>query len=401
MRLAPHVSTSQSVNGVPKRADRHRRATPPIILDLQDLGVNTFGVGRTLAEVATRLLALDPGRCRAICTEASLPLLRDVDRSLLTVVHWTPRTFFEQVTLPLVSARLGAGAVYSFRECGALWGPPLLLHVTEDPEVRWSQESLRESSTEGRVPQEIMRRTYSRFLMNRSLRRARVVTCTRASALDLQRHHGIAADQVTVIPLGVDLHIFRPKDKLISNDASYFFHLVTTKPRDNTRLVIAAFARLVAQSTEPIRLIVGGDLHDSATEVRALVRGLGIEDKVEFLGRVADERLSELYSGAVAVVLASMYEGFGLPAIEALACGALLISLPAPAVTEITAGADVVWAQPNVGSMVGAMAAALQDPDRRVQACQTNRLVASRFTWDRTASELLALLSDLAGEDKR
>lgn len=127
----------------------------PVVLDLRDLGVNSRGVARTLKEVGSRLLAGDPNRYRAVCSAAGLPLLPEADRAQVTVVPPHSQAVFEQLTLPMIAARLRASAVYSLRECGALWGPPLLLHVTEDPEVRWAREPMRLVGPGGGVGREI------------------------------------------------------------------------------------------------------------------------------------------------------------------------------------------------------------------------------------------------------
>lgn len=373
-----------------------RRRTKPIVLDLRDVGRNRRGVARALREIGIRLLAADPGRYRAVCCEAGVPLLPEVDRSQLTVVSQHSQAVFEQLTLPGVAARLGAGVVYSHRECGALWGPPLLLHVTEDPEIRWAREPLRWGSGWRGSGREISRRGYSRLLMNRSLRRARVVTSTRATAADLERFHGLPADRVTVVPLGVDLDRFHPVDRGTGDAVPYLFHLSSDDPRENSAVVVQAFAGLVASSAKPIRLVIAGDLGQTRPSLLALVASLGLDGRVETPGRVSDERLVELYSGAAATVLASMDEGFGLQALEAMACGSVLVSTPAPATREIAGDAEIEWTPLESGPMAAAFQEVLRDPSRQARAAVVNRRVATRFSWDHTAQRLHELLDDMA-----
>lgn len=395
-RLSPSEPLPPNAKSQSRARTREGFRRSPIVLDLRDLGVNPWGVGRVLEEVGPRIMALAPDRCRAICTEAALPALPDIERNLLTFAPRSPHTFYEQWTLPFLSTRVGARAVYSHRECGALWGPPLVLHVTEDPEIRWSQESLSRVPRELGISREIARRAYSRRLMNSSLHRARLVTSSRVTALDLERNHGIDSSQVRVIPLGVDLNTFRPHERPERGEVPYLFHLGTNKLRDNTELVIESFAQFIARHPDPVRLVVAGELDLRAGQLKTLVGKLAIEQHIEFTGWISDPRLAELYSGAIAVVQASMNEGFGLQTLEALACGALLVSTRAPATLEIAALADVEWAEPNVESMVSALRAALKDPDRRIEAARTNRAVASRFSWDRTAESLLEILIEVA-----
>jgi len=371
----------------------------PIVLDLRDVGLNHRGVARALREIGTRLLLLDPGRYRAVCSAVSLPLLHGIDSGRLTVVSKHSQAVFEQVTLPMIATRLRASAVYSHRECGALWGPPLLLHVTEDPEIRWSREPMRLIAPDGKIGREIARRGYSRLVMNRALRRARVVTSTHVTAEDLERSHHLPAERVTVVPLGVNLEQFRPLGHAASGEVPYLFHLSSNDPRENTPVVIQAFAQLIEHTAEPIRLVVAGDLGSLRHSLVELVTDLGLDGKVETPGRVSDESLVKLYSGAVATVLTSMNEGFGLQTLEAMACGSLLVSTPARATREIAAEADVEWTPLESTQMAQAFEVVWKDRARQNRAAITNRRVASRFSWDATAERLHELLNEIAQGD--
>ncbi len=373
----------------------------PVVLDLRDLGVNSRGVARTLKEVGSRLLAGDPNRYRAVCSAAGLPLLPEADRAQVTVVPPHSQAVFEQLTLPMIAARLRASAVYSLRECGALWGPPLLLHVTEDPEVRWAREPMRLVGPGGGVGREIARRGYSRLIMNRALRRARVVTCTYATATDLERSHGLPAESVTVVPLGVDLDRFRRLERRTSNEDVYLFHLSSADPREHTSVIVDAFARLVARTTQPVRLVIAGDLGSSRQPLVDLVATLGLYGKVETLGRVSDERLVELYSGAAATVLASMDEGFGLQPLEAMACGSLLVSTPARATREVAGEAEIEWTPLDSDRMSVAFETVLRDRTRQARAAEINRRAVAHFSWDRTAQRVHDLLDEVVAGDRR
>ena len=368
----------------------------PVVLDLRDLGVNRRGVARTLMEVGSRLLAGDPKRYRAVCSAEGLPLLPEIDRAQLTVVPPHSQALFEQVTLPMVAARLGASAVYSLRECGALWGPPLHLHVTEDPEVRWAREPMRLVGPGGGFGRELARRGYSRLLMNHALHRARVATCTLATAADLERSHGLSIDSVTVVPLGVDLDQFRRLERGISNEVPYLFHLSSADPREHTSVVVDAFARLVARIAQPVRLVIAGDLGSSRQSTVDSVARLGLEGKVETPGRVSDEQLVELYSGAAATVLASMDEGFGLQPLEAMACGSLLVSTPARATQEIAGEAEIEWTPLDSARMSAAFETVLSDQTRQARATDINRRVVAHYSWDRTAQRVHDLLEEVA-----
>jgi glycosyltransferase involved in cell wall biosynthesis len=362
----------------------------PVLLDLSPLGINQKGLARVVTALTPRLVALEPGRYRAVTTRAGLPVIEEFGVDLpVTVVPRVPNALWEQLVLPGVATALRATSVYCHQECGALWGPGLVLHVPEDPEIRWS----REPTTDLR---ERTRRRYSRIFMNPSLRRATIVTSTVATRGDLEQHHAVDPGDVTVVPLGVDLDVFTtgvPKE----TGERYFYHLASSDARDRTDVILEGFSRFRAdrpadQRPRDERLIIGGDLGGRSGSLRRQVGALGIGDAVDFEGRVTDSRLAARYAGAIAAVQASPDEGFGLQPLEAMACGALVISTPASAIAEVTEGAVVLWCDATAEGMAGAMRTACASPELADRARSVNRSCAEAFSWDRCARTLHRLL---------
>ena len=367
---------------------RARSGPDRFLVDLGMLGRNHKGVGRVLAELGGRL-ARD-GRVRLACTAVALDHLAGIDRSRISVLPATPQSIWEQVVVPAAARRVGAGAVYSHMEGGALWGPPLVLHVPEDPEVRWSREP-------ADTFRERARRRYSRALLDRALARARVVASTRATAADLNRNHGVPLAAITVVPLGVDLDRFSPGPPGGERDGPpAFFHLASPDPRDRTELVIDAFAALVEAHDGPVRLVVGGDLGGRRAALAARAAALGVGDLVTLTGRLTDAALADAYRSAVGAVHASPDEGFGLQPLEAMACGTLVISTPAGAVAEVVGDGAVVWSEPHRDALAAALGRVLDDRALRQRARQVNPSIAASFTWDRTARAILELLAEEA-----
>jgi len=375
------------------------RLTGPIVLDLRDVGRNRRGVGRVLTELGSRLLAWYPEHYHAICGPDGPPLLGDIDADRITIVGHQSQAVYEQFTLPFMASRVRARAIYSHQECGALWGPPLLLHVPEDPEIRWSKSSARATTQlvdpSSSPARERSRRIYSRLLMNRSLRRAHVVTSTRSTAADLAQFHRIRTDQVTVVNLGVDLDKFRPVDNGGQDPAPYLFHLSSNDPREHPDVVIQAFARFAAQVPDAVRLIIAGDLGPNGRSLEQLAAELGVSNKVAFLGWIPDEQLVRLYTGATATVMAAADEGFGLQPLEAMACGSIVVAVPTAATEEIAVGAEVEWTALEAGPMATAFAAVWTDRARQARAVAVNREIASNFSWDRMAKRLHELLCEV------
>ena len=279
----PTLSASrEEADGSQSRRLRLQRSPPlRILLDARDAGINHKGVGRVLDEVVPRLLQLDPNRYIVVATSAAETRFAPADRDRLRIVPRVPQSLWEQLVLPLVALRLGVDATYCHRECAAIWGPPVLLHVTEDPEVRWERE--RDFGA-----REWARRRYSRFFMDRALQRARVVTSSQSSRADLTWRHGLRAEQVGIVPLGVDVKRFVLSGSAETRRPPYFFCLGSADPRDHCDLVVQAFARLHAESKQSVRLLMAGDLGHQTSQIAALSRRLGVAALVDLPGRITD-----------------------------------------------------------------------------------------------------------------
>ena len=203
------------------------------LVDALDLGHNTKGISRVLSALIPELHLRLQDRLLVATTHKGRELLDLPPLQVLQVPHGL-QSVWEQYGLPRLAVKHRVSATYSHREAGALWGPPLVLHVTEDPEVRWARES--EPGLRGRS-----RRAYSRALMRRSLDRAAVVAASVPSVRDqLQLRYG--QQDVRLLPLGVDLRRFRPAD---DPREDVVFHLGSPDPRDQTLLVVEAYAHAV------------------------------------------------------------------------------------------------------------------------------------------------------------
>ena len=289
--------------------------------------------------------------------------------------------------MPRLAHRLRADAIYSHRECGPLWGPALVLHMPEDPEVRWARTppvSLRQTA----------RRVYSRALLRRSLQSAEVVgASTPAVARRLAERYGLLNAHVSLIPLGVDLELFTPAP---SPTRDAVFHLGSADPRDRTELVVDGWiAASAADSTLP-PLVIGGSLGQIGTRARQHAQSLGVD--VRFTGRLDDSSLACWFREAAVVVQPSADEGFGLQPLEAMASGAPLVVTQDGAVADVVADAAIV-----VGATPGDIAHGI-----RVALSQGNTLRraarqrAEGYSWDSTANAVLhALEAARAGREKR
>ena len=184
----------------------------------------------------------------------------------------------------------------------------------------------------------------------------------------IERFH-LRPDSIVRVPLAASVH-FRPVETTLTS-RRYFLYVGTIEPRKNLAVVMEAWREL-RRSTE-VDMVVAGRYNDKT-----------VLDGAEVLGAVPDAALPALYSGAVAAVYPSLYEGFGLPVLEAMQCGTMVITSRDPAITEVAAGAAVQVDANDVRAWMDAMRSALDHSTRRHWS-ERGLLRASSFSWERTA----------------
>ncbi|HMK97598.1 MAG TPA: glycosyltransferase family 1 protein [Acidimicrobiales bacterium] len=342
-----------------------------------------FGVARVLREVIPLLAASEDLDCVVFATREGLELLGPVDAEVVAV-GGVPKSVWEQTGLPWHARRAGAEIIYSHSECAPAWGPPVLLHVPEDPYARW--ETGRATTAKERL-----RRRYQRLVTPRSVRRAPLlVTSCQSIASALRARFGPGLPKIVVVPLGVDTKAFYPDEGPPAEGS--VFHLGSPSPRDQTDLVVRAYREAVSMVPDLPDLVVAGELGELGASIHAMAKGSGISSRVHLQGRVSDEELRRCYAHAALCVQPARYEGFGLQPLEALACGAPLIVIEEPAVHEVVGEAAVVVAEQSDAALAKAMVELWSGGARRGRLRKAGPLRAAMFPWQLTASRLRDLL---------
>ena len=211
-------------------------------------------------------------------------------------------------------------------------------------------------------------------------------------------------ERVAVVPLGVSAD-FRPVGDAsamavvrakygVPADVPYLLSLAALQPRKNLAHLIRCFTRLLSEepSLRETRLVLAGERGWKFDEIiNTSNEGREFSDRVVFTGYVADEDLSALYSGAHGFVFPSLSEGFGLPPLEAMACGTPVIAARATSLPEVvTDGAGILVDPHDADALCAAMKRLLKDEALREELSRGGREWSSAFTWARTAEEMLA-----------
>jgi glycosyltransferase involved in cell wall biosynthesis len=220
-------------------------------------------------------------------------------------------------------------------------------------------------------------------------RAAHVIVPSEFAARDAAAHLGIDRERMTVIPWAIDHAVFRPVERRLF-DFPYVLYVGTEQPRKNLAALLRAFAALAAEDPR-LRLVKvgapGGERDDFRRATERVVDELGLRERVVFAGRIGDEDLAAAYSGATCLVLPSLHEGFGLPPLEAMACGCPVVVSGAGSLPEVVADAGLVVA-PEPRALAAAIRAA-RDAPTAAQLRERGLRRAAAFTWERVAERTL------------
>jgi glycosyltransferase involved in cell wall biosynthesis len=223
-----------------------------------------------------------------------------------------------------------------------------------------------------------------------------IVTGSYFSARDLRLEYGLAAERLHVAHHGVDLELFRPRDGGRERvGAPYVLFVGVLHPRKNVGVLREAMSRLAAQGLPHVLAIVGSPPADRADPGALMHEALaelpGAPGRIVALDRLSDAELAAVYAGADAFCLPSLSEGFGLPALEAMACGAPVVAADRGALPEVVGDAGVL-VEPTVLGLELGLARVLGDPQLRAELHERGRERALGFSWDHTADGWLEAL---------
>jgi len=235
-----------------------------------------------------------------------------------------------------------------------------------------------------------------------SWRARRIIADSQATKDDLTRYYRTSPDKIRVVPLGVDTSFFRPADPAQSQatarrygiEGPYILYVGTLQPRKNLHRLLEAYATVRNWGFASHRLVLAGKLAHAYPSLVREVRELGLEDSVLFPGFVAAKDLPALMSGCDAFVLPSLYEGFGLPILEAMACGAPVIASNVSSMPEVVGDAGLLTDPFDTDALALALRRVLSERDTRQELRQRGLQRASQFTWERCARETMAVLEE-------
>ncbi|MDX6598095.1 MAG: hypothetical protein QOE87_1982 [Gaiellales bacterium] len=255
-----------------------------------------------------------------------------------------------------------------------------------------------------RAPELFSRRDRSLFgLVRGSVRRAeRVIAVSEFTRADVCDQYGLDPAKVIAIPNGVS-SAFRPledaKDRVRERfgiDRPYVLCVGALQARKNIPLAIEAYARLMGRGTECELVVAGGDRGGRIDVLDAILR-TRMTGRVHLVGHVEDEELPALYSAAQALVFPSLYEGFGLPALEAMASGTPVVASNTTGLAEAVGDAGLTVDPASAEELAEALGRVLGDTELRDRLVAAGYARAAHFTWARAAGATAGVYREVLG----
>jgi len=246
---------------------------------------------------------------------------------------------------------------------------------------------------------------YARFLIARAARLSRkIITVSEHSKTEITRHLNVNPDKVAVIYNGVS-PLYRPvwePEKLkkvmrkygISGD--YILYVGNHQERKNLKRLVSAYSAL--GSFEKVTLVMAGKVDSRRRGLYEAVDRSGLSERVRFIGEVPEEDLPALYSGALLFVFPSLYEGFGLPPLEAMACATAVVTSNAASLPEVVGDAAVTVDPEDTAAITRAMDGVIKNKDLRERLRARGLERTRMFCWETAARKTLKVYEEVYGK---
>lgn len=245
----------------------------------------------------------------------------------------------------------------------------------------------------------LWRRRAAGVLLRRAVQGAgRVLVTSESTRRDLLERFPGCGSKVGVVPLGVSpffaADVDAPSPERIGGP--YLLCVGNRKPHKNLVAAVETLALLRGEAPE-LRLAVVGEVYRGWDEVLRRAGELGVRDRVVEVEGASDEELRALYAGCEALLFPSLYEGFGLPALEAMAAGAPVVASDRSSLPEVMGDAGLLADPEDPAAMAEAVRLLRRDPELRARLVRRGRERAASYTWERTARETAEVLLRVAG----
>jgi len=352
-----------------------------------------YGIGTYVRNLVRHLARLDRDTTYFVfCNRSDESTLRDLAENFVPVVDDSAGYGLrEHVSIPLKLRRLGADLLHSPH-----YVRPLFCSI---PSVVTVHDCIHLLFPEY-LPSPMAWR-YAHFMIGRAVRKSALVfTVSEASRRDILRFYPWAdPDKVQVVPNAIDVDLLEDPGAEESERVReryqirgrFVLFVGNVKPHKNLERLIASFARLRQEAGhEDLKLLIIGEDVSRYGSLRRTVEAAGVRQDVRFFGYVPDRTLAALYRMASVFAFPSLYEGFGLPPLEAMACGTPVVTSRISSIPEVVGEAAVLVDPHSVDDIASGLYAVLSNDQRAAELVARGRERVQLFSWDRSARAIHA-----------
>jgi glycosyltransferase involved in cell wall biosynthesis len=349
------------------------------------------GIGQYVLALVRALLDQNTGHEYVLFVlEGDVPLFSFVEgRAEIVVVPESFRSalkdiFWHQVRLPQLVTELGIE----------------VLHVPSYRRLLWSNPCARVATVHDLAAFEVQNKyDWARMFYGRVVARSlvwrqdKVITISKTTANDIEKHFGLASDSVSVVYNGLEhSRFFSAQSKKFKHDAPCFLYVSRLEhPAKNHWRLIQAFTQFKEATRSNWKLVLAGSDWHGAEVIHQAARASPFADDIHMLGFVSDADLPDVYRAADVFIYPSLYEGFGMPPVEAMACGCPVICSPRGALAEVVGEAAYIVNPEQIDSIRLAMQRVATDNTAREQLREAGFRRAREFDWRRTAAQTLSV----------
>ncbi len=228
-----------------------------------------------------------------------------------------------------------------------------------------------------------------------------ILTISENSKKEIAEFMDITKEKIQIAYPAVDHSIFYPRENIATIKdkygitGEYLLYLGTLEPRKNITMLIDAF-HIIAQKNRDITLVIAGKKGWQYEDIFSKVTSLKLESRICFTGYVGVEDIPALYSGAVAFIFPSLYEGFGMPPLEAMACGTPVIVSNTSSLPEVVGDAGILVNPKEPENLAFEMNRLLNDTKLRQELSQKGLLRSQAFSWEDSAKKVIDIYKSLA-----
>jgi glycosyltransferase involved in cell wall biosynthesis len=229
---------------------------------------------------------------------------------------------------------------------------------------------------------------------------SRIIAVSYNTRNDLIKYLKIPEDRIVVIYNGVDHNIFKPYNIKL-HDRPYILYVGSERPRKNLSRLFEAFSKLKSEFPQLKLVKVGacGRFKKYRTDLEAKLNSLGITQDVIFVEHTPEIDLARYYSSAALLAYPSLYEGFGLPPLEAMACGCPVVTSNNSSLPEVVGDAGIMVNPYNTNSLAEAMMRVLSNQELRENMIRKGLEQSAKFSWEETARQTLEVYNKVAGRE--